>query len=68
MNEEFIKDIDRCCKTLALDFSGAELFQLAANHAFSEEVIDAVGQVLCYLQNKKKEATIQMLLKTSVVF
>ena len=24
MNEEFIKDIDRCCKTLALDFSGVE--------------------------------------------
>ena len=65
MNEKFIKDIDCCCKTLALDFSGAELAHLAASHAFSAESIDAVSQVLCYLQDKKKEATIQMLLKTS---
>ena len=26
MNEGFIKGIDRCCKTLALDFSGAGYF------------------------------------------
>ncbi len=53
------------CETLKLDFSSEELARLAMDNSFSPETLDALGKVFAYLGEKKKQTTIQMLLRTS---
>ena len=57
--------IDVCCEALRLDFSSQEFAQFAVERNLSPESIEALKDVFEHLRQKKEQATIQMLLRTS---
>ena len=65
MNDSVFSVVDKCCEALKLDFSEEEFARLAADNAFPPESLTAVSTVLEYLAEKKKQTTIQILLRTS---
>ena len=65
MNDGFNRVIDQCCGTLKLDFSSAELAQLALANGFSPETLDSMVTLFEYLRVKKERTTIQTILKMS---
>ena len=66
MNEEsFFDRIEKCAEVLKLDFNAAEMAKLADEKALSPEQLAAVVIVFECLQERKKQAVIDMLLKTS---
>ena len=65
MNEELCMQIDQQCHILKLDFSSQEFVQLAQDEAFTEDTIDAIELLLTKLSEKKKQVTIQTLLRLS---
>lgn len=65
MRDSVYSVVDKCCEALKLDFSEEEFARLAADNAFSPESLTAVSAVLEYLAEKKKQTTIQILLRTS---
>ena len=65
MTEAFLSAIDQCCGTLKLDFSSAELAQLALDNSFSRETLSNMVTLFEYLRDKKEQTTIQTILRTS---
>ena len=65
MNDSFNRVIDQCCSTLKLDFSSAELAQLALANGFSPETLDSMVTLFEYLRVKKEQTTIQTILRMS---
>ena len=65
MSDTFHDIIDKCSRVLRLDFTSGEFAQMAADNAYSVETIAAVHEVFEYICNKKEQATVQMLMKTS---
>lgn len=65
MTDTFGSAIDQCCETLKLDFSSLELAQIAVEKGFSENTLDGIGAIFEYLREKKEQATVEMLLRTS---
>lgn len=65
MTETFLSAIDQCCGTLKLDFSSAELAQLALDNSFSQETLSNMVTLFEYLRDKKEQTTIQTILRTS---
>ena len=57
MNESLFGQIQHAAKYLNLDLNAQEMAQLAVNRGYSEENIQAVAEMLMYLQQKKKENT-----------
>ena len=52
MNDSFNRVIDQCCGMLKLDFSSAELAQLALANGFSPETLSSVVTPFEYLRDK----------------
>lgn len=65
MNEELCTQIDQQCHILKLDFSSQEFVQMAQDEAFTEDTIDAIELLLARLSERKKQVTIQTLLRLS---
>lgn len=65
MNESLFEQIQDTAKYLNLDLNVQEMAQLAVNRGYSEENIQAVAEMLMYLQQKKKENIVSTLLRLS---
>ena len=65
MNESLFGQIQNAAKYLNLDLNAQEMAQLAVNRGYSEENIQAVAEMLMYLQQKKKENIVSTLLRLS---
>ncbi len=65
MSDSFGGTIDQCCGVLKLDFSSAELAQLAVEKGFSQDTLNAVSVLFEYLRDKKEQTTIQTILRMS---
>ena len=65
MTEAFGGTIDQCCEVLKLDFSSAELAQLATEKGFSQATLDHIEGLFEYLKDKKEQTTIQTILRMS---
>ena len=65
MIDPFGGTIDQCCGVLKLDFSSAELAQLAMENGYSQDTLSAFSDLFCYLKDKKELATIQTILRMS---
>ena len=65
MNEPFDSIIDQCCSVLKLDFSSAELAQLAVEKSFSPDALSTISALFEYLRDKKEQTTIQTILRMS---
>ena len=64
MSDSFGGTIDQCCGVLKLDFSSAELAQLAVEKGFSQDTLNAVSVLFEYLRDKKEQTTIQTILRS----
>ena len=65
MSDSFGGTIDQCCGVLKLDFSSAELAQLAVEKGFLQDTLNAVSVLFEYLRDKKEQTTIQTILRMS---
>ena len=65
MNDVFTGSLNKCFEALKLDFTEAELAEMAESNAYSPDVMDAVACIFEHLRIKKEQSTIQILLKTS---
>ena len=65
MNDSFFEQIQNAAKYLGLDLNAQEMAQLAVDCGFSGENIQAVAEILAYLQQKKKENIVSTLLRMS---
>ncbi|MBO4415070.1 MAG: ATP-binding protein [Lachnospiraceae bacterium] len=65
MTEFSYSGIDECFKSLKLDMSAAELASLAQDERFNEMQLGSIKKVLEYLHEKKKQTTIETMLRMS---
>lgn len=65
MNEFSYANLDEYFKALRLDFSAAELATLAEEKDFQEPQLSAIKEVLEYLNEKKRQTTIETMLRLS---
>ena len=65
MNETVFEKLRTAAQVLKLDFSTEEFANFAEEHALTEETIVAVQEVFTHLSEKKRQTTIQTLLKMS---
>ena len=65
MNETAFETIAQAAAVLKLDFSSEEFASFAEDRGLSEEAIEVVRSVFCYLKEKKQQTTVQTLLKMS---
>lgn len=65
MNEFSYAKIEECFKTLKLDITRAELATLVSDKSMTPESLNDIAFLFDYLSEKKKEATINMIMKTS---
>ena len=65
MNETTFEKLRAAVLVLRLDFSIEEFANFAEEHALAEETIAAVQEVFTHLSEKKRQTTIQTLLKMS---
>lgn len=65
MTEFSYERIEECLKVLKLDISIAELANLATDNAMPARSLSDIEDLLVYLRDKKVEATINMITKTS---
>ena len=63
MNEFSYAGIEECFKTLKLDMSVEELANLAQEERFNELQLASIKRVLEYLHQKKKQTTIETMLR-----
>lgn len=57
--------IEHSCAALDIDFSSVEMATYANENTFSQEQLAAVADLFGYLEEKKRQAAIDFLLKTS---
>ena len=65
MNEFSYANLDEYFKALKLDFSSAELATLAEEKGFQEPQLAAIKEMLEYLAEKKRQTTIETMLRLS---
>lgn len=65
MSENVFETVGESAALLKLDLTAEELALFAETREFSEEALNAVQAVFSYLGEKKRDSTIQMLLRTS---
>ena len=65
MNETAFETIAAAAAVLKLDFSSEEFAGFAEERSLSEEAIEVVRSVFCYLKEKKQQTTVLTLLKMS---
>ncbi len=65
MNESPYEAIENYSKILKLDFTSGEFAYLAQEMGFSNETVDSIAALFRHMSEKKKETTIQTLLKLS---
>lgn len=65
MSDSFFEQIQNAAKYLGLDLNAQEMARLAVDCGFSGENIQAVAEILTYLQQKKKENIVSTLLRMS---
>ncbi len=65
MNEFSYANLDEYFKALRLDLSAAELATLAEEKGFQEPQLSAIKEVLEYLNEKKRQTTIETMLRLS---
>ncbi len=65
MNESAYEAIENYSRILKLDFTSAEFAFLAEEQGLSNETVEAIASLFRHLSEKKKETTIQTLLKLS---
>lgn len=65
MSESVFETVANYCSILKVDFTPAEFALLVDKNEMTDEEINAVATVFKFLWEKKSEATIRMLLKTS---
>lgn len=65
MTNTLFDSVEECSSFMKVDFSAEEFACLADTHNLSQEEILAVAKVFEYLKEKKAQATIDMLLRTS---
>ena len=63
--ESLFVRIERCADTLKLDFNAADMAKLADEKELTPDQLEAVATVFDCLRDRKKQAVIDMLLKTS---
>ena len=64
MTDNFDK-VNAFCSILKLDLCGSELANIAVKHNYSEEILNAIFNLLSHLSKKKEMATIQDILNKS---
>ena len=65
MNSISLYDFEKDLKALHLDLNASEFYELTEYHSLTQEQIDAISIIFRYLSEKKKQATIDMYMKTS---
>lgn len=65
MSDTVFRTVETAAALLKLDITAEELASFAETREFSEEELAAIQSVFTYLSEKKKDSTIQMLLRTS---
>lgn len=65
MNSLSLYDFENDLKTLHLDLNASEFYELTEYHALTQEQIEAISIIFHFLGEKKKQATIDMYMKTS---
>ena len=65
MNSISLYDFEKDLKTLHLDLNASEFYELTEYHALTQEQIEAISIIFHFLGEKKKQATIDMYMKTS---
>ena len=65
MNSISLYDFEKDLKSLHLDLNASEFYELTEYHSLTQEQIDAISIIFRYLSEKKKQATIDMYMKTS---
>ena len=65
MNSLSLYDFEKDLKTLHLDLNASEFYELTEYHALTQEQIEAISIIFHFLGEKKKQATIDMYMKTS---
>lgn len=65
MSESIFETVANRCSSLRVDFTSSEFAMLAEKHEMTDAEINAISNVIEYLWEKKSEATVRMLLKTS---
>lgn len=65
MNETVFEAVETSASLLKLDITARELASFAERREFTEREMEAIRDVFTYLSEKKKDSTVQMLLRTS---
>ena len=65
MNKSVYEVIEQASSVLRLDFSSVEFANLIQENMLTEEDANSIALVFEYLQRKKKNATVQTLLRLS---
>lgn len=65
MNESYFEKIQDAADYLNLDLKAKEIAQFALEHEWNSENIQAIAEILEYLQSKKKENIVSTLLRLS---
>lgn len=65
MNEAMMESIQESCAVLHLNLTGKEFAAMVTEQSLSEETVNAMEQLLLHLRERKRQATVQTLLRLS---